>query len=151
MFVFSKFFGNSSIGLLNVLGMFKDFQGVISAFNVVGANNAALLVIKVGILITCYFISFYGFTICIRFLNFATLAFQTTITEGSGTTPRDVLVLFRRAYVYHTIAMRAFYYSFPLLLWIASPIAMVITAIVVVIVLMLQDHASISSKEDNSV
>jgi uncharacterized membrane protein len=47
-----------ALGLLNVLGMFKDFQGVTSAFNVVGANNAALLVIKVGILIICYFISF---------------------------------------------------------------------------------------------
>jgi uncharacterized membrane protein len=130
-----------ALNLLNVLARFKDFQEVVAAFNIVGANNSALLVIKIGILIICYFISFYGFTICIRFLNFAALAFQSTTREDGSIQPENVLDLFKRAYVYHTIAMRAYYYSFPLLLWILSPIAMVITAILVVVVLIVQDHS----------
>ena len=136
-----------ALNLLNVLARFKDFQDVVSAFNIVGANNSALLVIKVGILIICYFISFYGFTICIRFLNFAALAFQSTTREDTSIQPDNVLDLFKRAYVYHTIAMRAYYYSFPLLLWILSPIAMVVTAILVVIVLILQDQGNVFKKE----
>jgi uncharacterized membrane protein len=133
-----------SLSLLGILIKYQDLEVITRSFNVIGLNHPTLLLIKLLSLIVCYLVAFFNFTVSIRYINLGTLALQCYYpnNEDHGIKPvtiHYVASLFTRAYSHYTFGMRSYYVSLPLLMWIFSPILMVIAMVLLVIFLFFQD------------
>lgn len=124
------------IGLLNIGDQVANF---IEIWHIAGASDvrhSELWIAKMLLLVADFFVAFFCFSMTIRLLNH--VGFQVSIpqqTRPTALTPAHVAVHLNRAGLYHSLGMRAYYTSVPLLFWLFGAHLLLLSTVVLIVVL----------------
>ena len=124
-----------SLGLFSAAfrpGVFNDMS---HALNVLGTRTETLWMFKLMMLGVLFFVTFFNFTLAIRYYNHAGFMINTFEQNDSTVSEDAVTQVLNHGALHYTIGMRGFYLSVPLALWLFGPIWMLIGTMVLIIVL----------------
>ena len=124
-----------SLGLLNVAFRPGVFSEISHALNLIGATSETLWMVKLMLLAVVFFITFFNFTLAIRYYNHAGIMINTIDENDAALSAQTVTEVLNHGALHYTIGMRGFYLSVPLGLWTFGPIWMLAGTLVVIAVL----------------
>jgi uncharacterized membrane protein len=130
------------IGTLNLMEQADQLSGILTAAGVPGAGTSNVWVTKVLFLVTVYFVAFFCFAMSVRLYNH--VGYQVNVPAEPEEESHDFSYVTRQlksAGRYYTLGMRAYYFSVPLVFWIFGAHLMVLTSVILVIVLFINDRA----------
>ena len=131
----------ASTAILICLGLFSAafrpavFSDISHALNLLGTKTEALWMFKLMLLGIIFFITFFNFTLAIRYNNHAGFMINTFEQNDVTVSEEAVTRVINHAALHYTIGMRGFYLSIPLALWLFGPIWMLVGSLVLVAVL----------------
>jgi len=131
----------ASTAILVCLGAFSTafrpgvFMEVSHSLNLLGTKTESLWMFKLMLLGIIFFVTFFNFTLCIRYYNHVGFMINTFQQNDSTVSAEAVTQVLNHGALHYTIGMRGFYLSVPLALWLFGPIWMFVGSLVLVIVL----------------
>ncbi len=130
------------LGTLTLTGQGEKLSVTWHAFNVVGTSDPSLWTLKVVLLLLDFFIAFFAFTLAIRL--FIHVGFMINVPETlrhHAISPDHVALHLNKAGTWHSIGVRAYYYSVPLVFWLFGPLLMFFATILLIAALFKIDRA----------
>ena len=124
-----------SLGLLNAAFRPGIYSEVSHALNLTGARVESLWMVKLLLLSILFFITFFNFTLSIRYYNHAGFMINTIDDSDPTLNEQTVTHVLNHGAWHYTIGMRGFYLSVPLGLWAIGPIWMLVGTLVLTVVL----------------
>jgi uncharacterized membrane protein len=124
-----------SLGLLNVAFRPGIFSEISHALNLIGTTSEILWMLKLMLLALIFFVTFFNFTLAIRYYNHAGFMINTIDENDATLSAETVTEVLNHGTLHYTIGMRGFYLSVPLGLWTFGPIWMLAGTLVVIAVL----------------
>ncbi len=111
------------------------FGEIAHTLNLVGTKSATLWMVKLMVLGILFFITFFNFTLSIRYYNH--VGFMINASEENDTSVSDTAVadVINHGALHYTIGMRGFYLSVPLALWLFGPTWMFFGSLILIVVL----------------
>jgi uncharacterized membrane protein len=113
-----------SLGLLNAAFRPSIFGEISHSLNLVGTKSETLWMLKLMFLAVVFFISFFNFTLAIRYYNHGGIMINTIDENDPTLSAETVTEVLNHGALHYTIGMRGFYLSVPLGLWMFGPIWM---------------------------
>ncbi|UCD82297.1 MAG: DUF599 domain-containing protein [Desulfobacterales bacterium] len=113
-----------SLGLLNVAFRPGIFGEISHSLNLFGTTNEVLWMLKLMLLAVVFFVTFFNFTLAIRYYNHAGFMINTIDENDTTLSAETVTEVLNHGALHYTIGMRGFYLSVPLGLWMFGPIWM---------------------------
>ena len=113
-----------SLGLLNAAFRPSIFGEISHSLNLVGTKSETLWMLKLMFLAVVLFISFFNFTLAIRYYNHGGIMINTIDENDPTLSAETVTEVLNHGALHYTIGMRGFYLSVPLGLWMFGPIWM---------------------------
>lgn len=130
------------IGTLTLSGQGDKLSETWHALNIFGAKHTELWMLKVMLLLLDFFVAFFAFSMAIRlFIHVGFMINVPLSMNHKVISPERVAMHLNNAGAYHSIGMRAYYFSVPLVFWLFGPHLMVLATIVLVAVLYQVDRA----------
>ena len=136
----------ASTAILICLGAFSAafrpgvFNDISHALNLLGTKTETLWMFKLMMLGILFFVTFFNFTLAIRYYNHAGFMINTFEPEDATVSGEAVTQVLNHGALHYTIGMRGFYLSVPLALWLFGPIWMLVGSLVLISVLYRLDH-----------
>ena len=136
----------ASAAILLCLGSFSAafrpgiFTEASHALNLLGTKSEALWMFKLMLLGILFFVTFFNFSLCIRYYNHVGFMINTFQQNDATVSMKAVTHALNRGTLHNTIGMRGFYLSVPLALWLFGPIWMLAGSLVLVAALHLLDR-----------
>jgi uncharacterized membrane protein len=131
----------ASTAILLSLGSFSaafrtGVSGEVShALNLFGTRTETLWMLKLMLLGIAFFVTFFNFTLAIRYFNHVGFMINTFHQDDSTVSVEAVTQVLNHAALHYTIGMRGFYLSVPLALWLFGPVWMLAGSLLMVAVL----------------
>ena len=131
----------ASTAILICLGSFSAafrpgvFLEVSHALNLLGTKTETLWMFKLMLLGIIFFVTFFNFTLSIRYNNHAGFMINTFQQNDATVSAEAVTQVLNHGALHYTIGMRGFYISVPLALWLFGPSWMLVASLILVIVL----------------
>jgi uncharacterized membrane protein len=131
----------ASTAILISLGSFSAafrptvFSDISQGLNLFGTKTETLWMFKLMMLGILFFVTFFNFTLAIRYYNHAGFMINTFEQNDASVSEEAVTQVVNHGALHYTIGMRGFYLSVPLALWLFGPIWMLIGSLVLVSVL----------------
>jgi len=131
----------ASTAILICLGLFSAafrpgvFSEISHALNLFGAKTETLWMFKLMLLGILFFVTFFNFTLSIRYYNHAGFMINTFEENDSTVSAEAVTKILNHGALHYTIGMRGFYLSVPLALWLFGPVWMLAGSLVLMVVL----------------
>ena len=111
------------------------YSEISHALNLLGTRTESLWMFKLMLLSMVFFVSFFNFTLSIRYYNHAGFMINTFEHNDDTVSEDAVTQVLNHGTLHYTIGMRGFYLSVPLALWLFGPIWMLAGSLVMVSVL----------------
>ena len=124
-----------SLGLLNAAFRPGIFSEISHALNLVGTTSETLWMFKLMLLGIIFFVTFFNFTLSIRYYNHAGIMINTIDDDDPTLSAENVTEVLNHGALHYTIGMRGFYLSVPLGLWTFGPIWMLAGSLILITVL----------------
>ena len=96
--------------------------------------------IKILALVVNFFVTFFNFSLAIRYFNHVTFLINIPPATDSVVTPDSVARTLNRGALHYTFGMRGYYLAIPLTLWLFGPLWMLIGSLVLSAVLFWLDR-----------
>jgi uncharacterized membrane protein len=131
----------ASTAILISLGSFSAafrpgvFSDISHGLNLLGTKTETLWMFKLMMLGILFFVTFFNFTLAIRYYNHAGFMINTFEQNDASVSEEAVTQVVNHGALHYTIGMRGFYLSVPLALWLFGPIWMLAGSLVLVSVL----------------
>ncbi len=131
----------ASTAIIICLGSFSAafrpgvFMEVSHTLNLLGTRTETLWMFKLMLLGILFFVTFFNFTLCIRYYNHVGFMINTFQQNDATVSEKAVTEVLNHGALHYTIGMRGFYLSVPLALWLFGPIWMLAGSMVLVAVL----------------
>jgi len=131
----------ASTAILISLGSFSAafrpgvFDGISHALNLLGTKTETLWMFKLMLLGILFFVTFFNFTLAIRYYNHAGFMINTFEQKDATVSAEAVTKVINHGALHYTIGMRGFYLSVPLALWLFGPLWMLAGTLVLIAVL----------------
>jgi len=131
----------ASTAILISLGSFSAafrpglFSEISHALNLLGTKSETLWMLKLMLLGILFFVTFFNFTLAIRYYNHAGFMINTFEENDATVSGESVTRVVNHAALHYTIGMRGFYLSVPMALWLFGPIWMLAGSLVLITVL----------------
>ena len=131
----------ASTAILISLGSFSAafrpgvFSEISHALNMLGTKTETLWMFKLMLLGILFFVTFFNFTLAIRYYNHAGFMVNTFEQNDATVSEEAVTQVVNHGALHYTIGMRGFYMSVPLAFWLFGPIWMLIGSLVLITVL----------------
>jgi uncharacterized membrane protein len=131
----------ASTAILISLGSFSAafrpvvFSDISHGLNLLGTKTETLWMFKLMMLGILFFVTFFNFTLAIRYYNHAGFMVNTFEQNDATVSEEAVTQVINHGALHYTIGMRGFYLSVPLALWLFGPIWMLGGSLVLVSVL----------------
>jgi len=138
------------VGTLTLSGQGDRLGQSWQALNLFGATHVGLWQAKVLCLVVDFMAAFFCFAMAIRL--FIHVGFMINVPMAPGReamSPQHVAMHLNRAGAFHSIGMRAYYLSVPLVLWLFGPHFMLLGSVILVPFLFLLDRAPRLPAEDH--
>ena len=137
------------IGTLTLIEQHDKLSGAWHSLNTLGSRSTELWQFKLLLLIGDFLAAFVFFSQSIRLFNHVGFMVNVPLTcNYKAITPQQVALHLNRAGLAHSMGMRAYYFSVPLVFWLFGPLYMVLSSVVLVVVLYNIDRAPKSLAED---
>ena len=136
----------ASTAILISLGSFSAafrpgvFNEISHSLNLLGTKTEALWMFKLMLLGILFFVTFFNFTLAIRYYNHAGFMINTFEQKDATVSEEAVTQVLNHGALHYTIGMRGFYLSVPLALWLFGPIWMLTGSLVLIAVLFRLDR-----------
>jgi uncharacterized membrane protein len=120
----------ASTAILISLGLFSAtfrpgvFNEISHSLNLLGTRSQTLWMLKLMLLAVVFFITFFNFTLAIRYYNHAGFMINTFEENDATVSEKTVTRVLNHGALHYTIGMRGFYLSVPTALWLFGPIWM---------------------------
>ena len=124
-----------SLGLFSAAFRSGVFSEISHALNLLGTKTETLWMFKLMLLGILFFVTFFNFTLAIRYYNHAGFMINTFEQNEETVSGESVTKVINHAALHYTIGMRGFYLSVPLALWLFGPIWMLAGSLVLIAVL----------------
>jgi uncharacterized membrane protein len=131
----------ASTAILISLGSFSAafrpgvFNEISHGLNLLGTKTETLWMFKLMLLGILFFVTFFNFTLAIRYNNHAGFMINTFEKNDATVSEQAVTQVLNHGALHYTIGMRGFYLSVPLALWLFGPVWMLAGSLVLVTVL----------------
>jgi uncharacterized membrane protein len=139
----SSFLASASLliaaGLLGFVAGAGQVSDLIHEMNFLGMRTGAAFSIKILMLIANFTLSFFSFSLAIRYYNYAVLR-STGISPDDTAAVADATRLIERGAVHYALGMRCYYFAIPLVLWLFGPILLGVGMAVMLVALYHHDH-----------
>jgi uncharacterized membrane protein len=130
------------IGTLTLSGQGDNLAATWHALNLSGSLEPEVFAVKLMLLLLDFFLAFFGFAMAIRmFIHVGYMINVPAERQNPAITPQYVAFHLNRAGRFHTVGMRAYYYSVPLVFWLFGPYAMLLATIGLVALMHRLDRA----------
>lgn len=130
------------IGALTLTSQADNLASGWHLLNLAGLRNSEFFALKLAVLLFDFFVAFFAFAMAIRmFIHVGYMINVPDPLQHREITPRYVAFHLNRAGRFHTIGMRAYYYSVPLLFWLFGPWFMLLATAGMVLLMYRMDHA----------
>lgn len=140
----STFLASTSIiiclGLFNAAFRPGVFSEVSHALNLFGTKTEALWMFKLLLIGIIFFITFFNFTLCIRYYNHVSFMINTFQQNDPSVSAKNITQVINHGALHYTIGMRGFYLSVPLAMWMFGPIWMLTGRLIMVTILFYLDQ-----------
>lgn len=130
------------LGVLSLSGQSDKLETTWHSLNVFGTSHPSLWTLKVVFLLLDLFLAFFSFTLAIRL--FIHVGFMINVPETlrhRTISPDHVALHLNRAGSWHSIGVRAYYYSVPLVFSLFGPLLMLIATVLLIAVLFSIDRS----------
>ncbi len=111
------------------------YSGISHALNLLGTRTETLWMFKLMLMSMVFFVSFFNFTLSIRYYNHAGFMINTFELNDATVSADAVTQVVNHGALHYTIGMRGFYLSIPLALWLFGPTWMLAGSLVLIPVL----------------
>ncbi len=129
------------IGVLSLSGQGDKLGNTWHALNI-GSTYSGLWMAKLLMLLLDLFVAFFSFSMAVRVFNHVGYLINVPLhLNHAAISPAHVAVHLNRAGKFHSIGMRAYYFTVPLVFWLFGPHFMIISTIALIIVLYYIDRA----------
>jgi len=131
----------ASTAILISLGAFSAafrpgvFNDISHALNLLGTRTETLWMFKLMMLGILFFVTFFNFTLAIRYYNHAGFMINTFEQNDAIVSGEAVTQVLNHGALHYTIGMRGFYLSVPLALWLFGPVWMLVGSLILITVL----------------
>lgn len=130
------------IGTLTLSGQGAELAANWRALDLTGDLKMRFFIFKLVLLLFDFFIAFFAFTMAIRmFIHVGYMINVPTPLRHRAITPRYVIFHLNRAGRFHTVGLRAYYYSVPLVFWLFGPYLMLLATVGLVFLMYWLDRA----------
>jgi uncharacterized membrane protein len=137
------------VGTLTLSGQGDKLTETWHALNVFGSKHTELWQAKVLLMMLNFMIAFFSFSMAIRLFIHVGFMINVPVSPAHHpVSPKNVAIYLNRAGAYHSVGMRAYYFSVPLVFWLFGPHFMLLATIVLIGVLFSIDRAPRSLAED---
>ncbi len=126
-------------GLLGFLASADKISQFIHELNFLGMRTTEAFSIKILLLIGNFAVSFFNFTLTIRFYNYAVLRSTGVAADDAGAAS-DAARYMDKGAMHYALGMRCYYFAIPLVLWLFGPIWRGIGAVILILALYRHDH-----------
>lgn len=123
-----------SLGIIGVAFRSDKLADLSNALNLFGTQSETLWSVKLMILIVDFFVTFFNFTLAIRYYNHASFAINIPIAKDPIVTFESVSDIVNHGALHYMIGMRGFYLAVVFALWLFGPSWMLIGTIILVAV-----------------
>lgn len=127
-------------GLLGFLASADKISQLIHELNFLGLRTDQAFSIKVLALTANFFLSFFNFSLAIRYYNYVTLRATGTAIDDNASIAEAVRFMNKGA-MHYALGMRCYYFAIPLALWLLGPLWLGTGALVLTMSLYRHDHA----------
>ena len=129
------------IGVLSLSGQGDKLESNWHALNM-GSKHSGLWMGKLLLLLLDLFVAFFSFSMAVRVFNHVGYLINVPLTLNHKViSPAHVAVHLNRAGKFHSIGMRAYYFTVPLVFWLFGPHFMLLSTCVLIVVLYHIDRA----------
>ena len=136
------------IGVLSLSGQGDKLESNWHALNM-GSKHSGLWMGKLLLLLLDLFVAFFSFSMAVRVFNHVGYLINVPLTLNHKViSPAHVAVHLNRAGKFHSIGMRAYYFTVPLVFWLFGPHFMLLSTCVLIAVLYHIDRAPKILAED---
>ena len=131
----------ASTAILISLGAFSAafrpgvFNDISHALNLLGTRTETLWMLKLMMLGILFFVTFFNFTLAIRYYNHAGFMINTFEQNDAIVSEEAVTQVLNHGALHYTIGMRGFFLSVPLALWLFGPVWMLVGSLILITVL----------------
>ncbi|CAM6100137.1 unnamed protein product [Calypogeia fissa] len=139
----STLLASTAITLSSLIGALVTGNSSGKASNlIVGSHDNTILQVKYLSLLICFFLAFVCHVQAIRYSSHVSFLISIPMGDNApGLSPEYVNRLLHRSTNFFSLGLRAYYFSFPLLLWLFGPIPQFACALVMVLFLNIVDTA----------
>jgi len=137
------------VGTLTLSGQGDKLTETWHALNVFGSRHTELWQAKVLLMLLNFMIAFFSFSMAIRLFIHVGFMINVPVSPARHPVlPQHVAIYLNRAGNYHSVGMRAYYFSVPLVFWLFGPHFMLLATIVLTGILYTIDRAPRALAED---
>jgi uncharacterized membrane protein len=124
-----------SLGSFNAAFRPGVFGEISHALNLLGTKTEILWMLKLMLLGILFFITFFNFTLSIRYYNHAGFMINSVEHNDATVSENAVTKVLNHGALHYTMGMRGFYLSVPMALWLFGPVWMLTGSLVLIAVL----------------
>jgi uncharacterized membrane protein len=129
------------IGVLSLSGQGDKLNNTWHALNI-GSTQSTLWMTKLLLLLLDLFVAFFSFSQAVRVFNHVGYLVNIPLSMNhKAISPAHVAIHLNRAGKFHSIGMRAYYFTVPLVFWLFGPHFMLLSTVVLIVVLYHIDRA----------
>lgn len=129
-----------SLGWLNMAVAPEKFTSILPTLDSFSTAASIAWEIKILALVVNFFVTFFNFSLAIRYFNHVTFLINIPPATDSVVTPDSVARTLNRGALHYTFGMRGYYLAIPLTLWLFGPLWMLIGSLVLIAVLFWLDR-----------
>jgi uncharacterized membrane protein len=124
-----------SLGLISAALRPGVINEITTSLNFIGSVNEALFTVKLLVLLFLFFISFFNFTIAIRYYNHAGVTINIAANNKEGLEAEKITQTLNAGALHYTIGVRCFYLAIPTSMWLFGPLWMLVSSLILFFVL----------------
>ena len=124
-----------SLGLISVALRPGLVSEISTSLNFIGSVNETLFMVKLLAILLLFFISFFNFTIAIRYYNHAGVTINIGGNENKGLSTEKITQTINIGALHYKIGVRCFYLAIPISMWLFGPLWMLGSSLILILVL----------------
>jgi uncharacterized membrane protein len=128
------------LGIISVATSPEKMAEITPTLSELVREHRVLWLFKLMTIIVDFFVTFFNFTMAIRYFNHVNFMINVPSTLAHKITPDYVAGILNHATFHYTAGMRGYYIGVLLVLWLFGPLWMLLGAIILIAVLYRLDH-----------
>ncbi len=124
-----------SLGMISLASSPEKMAEITPSLKELVREHRVLWLFKLMVIVVDFFVTFFNFTLAIRYFNHVNFMINTPSTLAHKITPEYVSSILTHASFHYTAGMRGYYISVLLVLWLFGPIWMLLGTVIMLLVL----------------